>query len=265
MPSAAVFLARNLCGICTRMPAPSPARGSAPTAPRCSKLTRMVKASATILCDLRPLMSAINPTPQESFSSAGSNRPKPDASIVVLAILPEPRPTRPQGPDAATVKLLSRHRPHAEDGTKRACAQGRATLSGGNLCAAGSGRSGCLFCRPARPRHRRPTRRLPPPEPRRRAVGSPNWDSNAVLYRTWQIPQPNTSARPFLALSACASRRRGTNRRYEGPGHRDFCEHSAAQLDHGMAFGAMGDDGVIAAIRATFAAMNFASDNTAGI
>jgi threonine aldolase len=32
-----------------------------------------------------------------------------------------------------------------------------------------------------------------------------------------------------------------------------------------MAFGAMGDDGVIAAIRATFAAMNFASDNTAGI
>src|ERR1700728_2594690 len=138
MPSAAAFLARNLCGICTRMPAPSPARGSAPTAPRCSKLTRMVKASATILCDLRPLMSAINPTPQESFSSAGSNRPKPDASIVVLAILPEPRPTRPQGPDAATVKLLSRHRPHAEDGTKRACAQGRATLSGGNLCAAGA-------------------------------------------------------------------------------------------------------------------------------
>ena len=32
-----------------------------------------------------------------------------------------------------------------------------------------------------------------------------------------------------------------------------------------MAFGAMGDDGAIAAIRATFAAMNFASDNTAGI
>src|ERR1700732_466808 len=45
----------------------------------------MVSASLTILCDLRPLMSAINPTPQESFSSAGSNRPKPDASIVVLA------------------------------------------------------------------------------------------------------------------------------------------------------------------------------------
>src|SRR5580700_1575064 len=68
------------------MPAPSPARGSAPTAPRCSRLTRMVSASSTILCDLRPLISAINPTPQESFSSAGSNRPKPDALIVVLAL-----------------------------------------------------------------------------------------------------------------------------------------------------------------------------------
>ncbi len=58
------------------MPAPSPARGSAPTAPRCSRLSRMVSASSTILCDLRPLMSAMKPTPQESFSSAGSNRPK---------------------------------------------------------------------------------------------------------------------------------------------------------------------------------------------
>src|SRR5580704_7493858 len=80
-PSSAAFLAKNLCGVCTKMPAPSPARGSAPTAPRCSRLTRMVSASSTILCDLRPLMSAINPTPQESFSSAGSNRPKPDALI----------------------------------------------------------------------------------------------------------------------------------------------------------------------------------------
>ena len=37
-PSLAASLAKNLCGICTRMPAPSPARGSAPTAPRCSRL-----------------------------------------------------------------------------------------------------------------------------------------------------------------------------------------------------------------------------------
>src|SRR5580704_3177129 len=68
------------------MPAPSPARGSAPTAPRCSRLTRIVSASSTILCDLRPLISAMNPTPQEAFSSAGSNRPKPDPLIVVLAL-----------------------------------------------------------------------------------------------------------------------------------------------------------------------------------
>ena len=68
------------------MPAPSPARGSAPTAPRCSRLTRMVSASSTILCDLRPLMSAIKPTPQESFSCAGSNRPKAvDASTMSTA------------------------------------------------------------------------------------------------------------------------------------------------------------------------------------
>ena len=64
-PSSAAFLAKNLCGICTRMPAPSPARGSAPTAPRCSRLSRMVSASATIWCDLRPLMSAMKPTPHE--------------------------------------------------------------------------------------------------------------------------------------------------------------------------------------------------------
>ena len=73
------------------MPAPSPARGSAPTAPRCSRLSRMVSASSTILCDLRPLMSAMKPTPQESFSCAGSNSPKPCgpkpcALIVILAL-----------------------------------------------------------------------------------------------------------------------------------------------------------------------------------
>src|SRR5216684_4202571 len=33
MPSSAALRAKNLCGICTKMPAPSPARGSAPTAP----------------------------------------------------------------------------------------------------------------------------------------------------------------------------------------------------------------------------------------
>ena len=57
------------------MPAPSPMRGSAPTAPRCSRLHRMRSPSSTIRCDLRPLMSAMNPTPQESLSSAGSYSP----------------------------------------------------------------------------------------------------------------------------------------------------------------------------------------------
>jgi hypothetical protein len=98
---------------------------------------------------LRPLMSAINPTPQESFSSAGSKRPKPDASIVVLAILPEPRPTRHQGSDAITAALLSRHLPHAADRTKSACAQGASLWARHSswrqpLCR-WSGRSGCLF------------------------------------------------------------------------------------------------------------------------
>src|SRR5215831_13310784 len=57
------------------MPAPSPARGSAPTAPRCSRLQRMPSASETIWCDLWPLMLAMKPTPQESFSSERSYRP----------------------------------------------------------------------------------------------------------------------------------------------------------------------------------------------
>ena len=69
-PSSLASLTKNLCGICTRMPAPSPARGSAPTAPRCSRLQRIASASSTIWCDLRPLMSAMKPTPQESLSSA---------------------------------------------------------------------------------------------------------------------------------------------------------------------------------------------------
>src|SRR5215471_6076852 len=99
MPSPAAFLARNLCGVCTKIPAPSPARGSAPTAPRCSRLSRIVSASSTILWDLCPLMSAINPTPQESFSSAGSNKPKPDA-VIVHALLAGPRNARYRGSGA---------------------------------------------------------------------------------------------------------------------------------------------------------------------
>ena len=56
----------------------------------------MVSASSTILCDLRPLMSAMKPTPQESFSCAGSKSPKPCAPIVIFA-LPSSRPLPRRG------------------------------------------------------------------------------------------------------------------------------------------------------------------------
>jgi hypothetical protein len=40
------FLAKKkACGICTSMPAPSPISGSAPTAPRCSRFSRMARPS----------------------------------------------------------------------------------------------------------------------------------------------------------------------------------------------------------------------------
>ena len=44
-----------------------------------------------IWCDLRAVISAMKPTPQESFSCAGSNKPKACAPIVVLALLAHPR------------------------------------------------------------------------------------------------------------------------------------------------------------------------------
>jgi hypothetical protein len=74
-PSSLALRAKKPCGICTRMPAPSPARGSAPTAPRCSRLQRMLIASATIWCDFTPLMLAMKPTPQASFSRDRSYMP----------------------------------------------------------------------------------------------------------------------------------------------------------------------------------------------
>ena len=138
------------------MPAPSPARGSAPTAPRCSRLSRIVSASLTILCDLRPLMSAINPTPQESFSSAGSNRPKPDAFIAVLALLagaPPPPYPPPQagegrvGADAIHLRAPFPRLPLAGKGRK-GCAQGRATSSW-RQPACRLATAGCLFLPPS--------------------------------------------------------------------------------------------------------------------
>jgi hypothetical protein len=49
--------AKNLCGICMRMPAPSPVLISLPQAPRWSRLRQDLEAVATIWCDLRPCMS----------------------------------------------------------------------------------------------------------------------------------------------------------------------------------------------------------------
>src|SRR5690606_3055589 len=62
-------------GIWIRMPAPSPASGSAPTAPRWVRLARIFSPSRTVWWLLRFLMSATKPTPQESCSLRGSYRP----------------------------------------------------------------------------------------------------------------------------------------------------------------------------------------------
>src|ERR1700733_8109599 len=181
-PSSADFFAKNLCGICTRMPAPSPARGSAPTAPRCSRLTRMVSASSTILCDLRPLMSAMNPTPQESFSSAGSNKPKPDALIEVLA-LPVRRLGTFLGPAPTQIPPAQVHVRLRE---------GNSPNLGGNLRAA----SGLKAAFPPPSGAPSSAGGLTPrlPDDPARASWSTNWDSNAVLNQTWQIPRADTRA-----------------------------------------------------------------------
>jgi hypothetical protein len=52
---------------------------------------------------LRPLMSAIKPTPQESFSSAGSNRPKLAAVILPLPAASRTARLKVRGPPSAGV------------------------------------------------------------------------------------------------------------------------------------------------------------------
>ena len=74
--SAKPQTARNSSsGIWVRMPAPSPVSGSAPLAPRWSRLRSTVSAWATVLCTRRPDRSATMPTPQASCSLAGSYNP----------------------------------------------------------------------------------------------------------------------------------------------------------------------------------------------
>ncbi len=57
------------------MPAPSPASGSAPTAPRWVRFFRISRPCSTMAWLFLPLMWATKPTPQASCSLAGSYRP----------------------------------------------------------------------------------------------------------------------------------------------------------------------------------------------
>ncbi len=67
-PAVAAQSRSSASGIWIRQPAPSPTSGSAPTAPRWSRLTRISRPQAMISCDLRPLMLATKPTPHASCS-----------------------------------------------------------------------------------------------------------------------------------------------------------------------------------------------------
>src|SRR5436190_20148113 len=68
-------VARKSCGICSRMPAPSPVLFSQPHAPRWFRFTRICSAWRTIQFDFLPLMLTRKPTPQESCSNCGSYKP----------------------------------------------------------------------------------------------------------------------------------------------------------------------------------------------
>lgn len=50
-PSCLHALTKKSCGICMRMPAPSPVSGSQPQAPRCSRLRRICSPISTMECD----------------------------------------------------------------------------------------------------------------------------------------------------------------------------------------------------------------------
>src|SRR4051794_14763623 len=63
------------------MPAPSPVSGSAPEAPRCSRLRSAVRPCSTRSWLLRPATSTTKATPHASCSWAGSYRPCAGGSI----------------------------------------------------------------------------------------------------------------------------------------------------------------------------------------
>src|SRR6476620_9499036 len=66
------------------MPAPSPIRRSAPTAPRWFRFSRIFSPWATIACDLCPPIWATKPTPQASCSWEGLYRPASEARSISL-------------------------------------------------------------------------------------------------------------------------------------------------------------------------------------
>ena len=75
MPFLAISLRRNLSGICTKMPAPSPVAGSDPLAPRWSIWAFIVRVLTMMSWERRPLRWAMKPTPHESFSWDGCQSP----------------------------------------------------------------------------------------------------------------------------------------------------------------------------------------------
>ena len=62
---------KKSCGRESIIPPPSPVSGSAPHAPLCAKLVRIVNPCSIILFDASPCMSATIPTPQASCSNDG--------------------------------------------------------------------------------------------------------------------------------------------------------------------------------------------------
>ena len=71
-PASPHSSARKPCGICIRMPAPSPVFFSQPQAPRCSRFSSTWTACSTMSWDLRPWTSTTKPMPHASCSWRGS-------------------------------------------------------------------------------------------------------------------------------------------------------------------------------------------------
>ena len=80
----------NSCGICNRMPAPSPVLLSAPSAPRCRMFSNILRADSTMPCDLPPWTFTTSPTPQASCSLAGSYNPCLLFKLLLISIVSWP-------------------------------------------------------------------------------------------------------------------------------------------------------------------------------